>query len=294
MKLFLRLFYEIKRSITKKPFIAEIDITDNCNLKCSHCYHFAEKKGERDTELSLHEWKKRFSELYSNGIRMIMLMGGEPMLRNDVVLLANEMFPFVEMITNGTITLPEKKIYRHRIFVSIDGLEKTNDSIRGAGVFKKVISNILNDKRVVLNMTLMDSNYPELEKVVELAEEIGVFGVVCNLYTAVRGNSEILEKEIRNKIIQELYRVKEKHPLTLTLLFTNKAIDWFEKSDHSESCYWRESVYHFDTAFKKRKCFADSDCRNCGCFAGAMGTPLGSLKQFSELLQLMIRKQIGK
>jgi MoaA/NifB/PqqE/SkfB family radical SAM enzyme len=288
MKLFLRLIYELKRLITKKPFIAEIDITDKCNLRCSHCYHFAEKGGSAGKDLPLEVWKERLEELYAKGIRMVMLMGGEPMLRSDVVLLANEMFPFVEMITNGTIPLPDKLSYRHRIFVSIDGSESTNDKIRGDGVFVKVFENIKEDKRVVLNMTLMESNYQELEYICELALKLKVSGVVCNIFTAVKSVNESLGTETRKKIIDELFRLKKKYPSTL--LFTNSAIKWFETADHRDACYWREGVLHFDTDFKERACFADADCSNCGCFAGAMGSPLGSFRQFFELVELGVRK----
>jgi Fe-coproporphyrin III synthase len=288
IKLFRRLFYEIKRLITKKPFIAEIDITDRCNLRCSHCYHFAEKRGVSKEEVSLEIWKMRFSELYSKGIRMVMLMGGEPMLRSDVVMLANEMFPFVEMITNGTVPLPDKLSYRHRIFVSIDGKKETNDLVRGAGVFAKVLENIKEDKRVVLNMTLMESNYQELGYICELALKLKVSGVVCNIFTAVKGVNESIGTETRKKITDELKHLKKKYPATL--LFTNSAIKWFETADHQDACYWRDGVMHFDTDFKERACFADADCSNCGCFAGAMGSPLGSFRQFFELVELGVRK----
>jgi len=287
-KLLRRLFYEIRRSVTKRPFIAEIDITDRCNLRCSHCYHFAEKGGNAGKDLPLEVWKERMEKLYAKGIKMVMLMGGEPMLRSDVVMLANEMFPFVEMITNGTVPLPDKLSYRHRIFVSIDGSESTNDKIRGDGVFVKVLENIKEDKRVVLNMTLMESNYQELEYVCELALELKVSGVVCNIFTAVKGVNESIGTETRKKITDELFKVKKKYPSTL--LFTNSAIKWFETADHRDSCYWRDGVMHFDTDFKERACFADADCSNCGCFAGAMGSPLGSFRQFFELVELAVRK----
>ncbi|HPS29419.1 MAG TPA: radical SAM protein [bacterium] len=282
-KTFLRTFYEIKRLVTGRPFIAEFDITDNCNLRCIHCYHFAETSDKPASEIPFEIWKERFESLYADGIRMVMLMGGEPMLRKDVVMLASEMFPFVEMITNGTIALPEN--YDHRIFVSIDGTKKTNDRIRGAGVFDKVVKNVSGDKRVVFNMTLMDSNYTELEYVVDLAQKIGVSGVVCNLFTTVGKNQEPLNMEIRKKITTELRRIKKLKPGIL--LFTIPAIEWFEKGDHTDTCHWRENVIHYTTGWRKRPCFASADCSNCGCFSGAMGSPFSSVRQFFSIIRLI-------
>jgi len=284
-KFLYRLFLEIKRLLTKKPFIAEIDITDRCNLRCSHCYHFQEKGSAAvNEEPSLEKWKERFNELRAKGIRMIMLMGGEPMLRPDVVELADKMFPFVEMITNGTIPVPEN--YRHRIFVSIDGLKETNDSIRGKGVFNKVVSNFSGDRRVVLNMTLTAENYKELEDVVKLSIKMGVTGVVCNIYTSINEfDPKVVKGSLRTDIIEELRKVKIKFPHVF--LITENAIKWFEAGDHRDRCYWREEVIHFDVNWNPRHCFASIDCSNCGCFAGAMGSPLGSIRQFSGLISLM-------
>ena len=288
-KLLLRLYLEIKRLVTKKPFVAEVDITDRCNLRCIHCYHFQEKEQVED-KADFDEWKKRFKELYSKGIRMVLLLGGEPLLRPDIVKLADSIFPFVEMITNGTLPLPEN--YDHRIFVSIDGGRDTNDSIRGKGVFEKVIENVKGDKRIVFNMTLLENNYRELEYVVQLSEKIGISGVVCNMYTAVENGGGPLEKDIRQKIVDELRRVKKKHPGTL--LFTEKAIKWFEDADHRDHCYWREQVLHFDTDMKKRKCFAAADCTKCGCYAGAMGSTLGSFVQIFQLFRLSLSMLLKK
>lgn len=280
-KLFLRIYYEFVRLVTKKPFIAEVDITDRCNLRCSHCYHFQEKNSLKD-EPDLVEWEKRFRKLYADGIRMIMLMGGEPLLRLDVIKLADSIFPFVEMITNGTLPLPQN--YDHRIFVSIDGGRETNDKIRGKGVFDKVVQNVKGDKRVVFNMTLLESNFKELEYVVELSEKIGISGVVCNMYTAVENGEKALVNDVRKDIVKELRRVKKLKPGTL--LFTEKAIQWFEDADHCDSCYWRDQVLHFDTDLNPRRCFATADCSKCGCYAGAMGSPFGSLKKLPGLFKL--------
>ncbi len=294
-KLFLRLFYEIKRAVVRKPFIAEVDITDSCNLRCCHCYHFKDKamsnkKTERE-EPSLEEWRKRFYELKRKGIRMIMLMGGEPMLRPDVVELADRMFPFVETITNGTIRIPED--YDHRVFVSIDGMERTNDTIRGEGVFEKVIKNFAGDRRVVFNMTLAEENYKELGKVVELSEKVGAAGVVCNIYTSLSKNDpQAVKGDVRKKIIEELRRVKKLKPGTF--LITESAIKWFEKGDHREKCYWRDEVLHFDVNWMARHCFASADCSNCGCFAGAMGHPFNSLKHIFGLAGILVGRVFEK
>ena len=283
-KLFLRIYYEIRRLFSGRSFIAEFDITDTCNLRCAHCYHFAEIKDRKCIEIPLEVWENRFKDLYAGGIRMVMLMGGEPLLRKDVVKLAAEMFPLVEMITNGTIELPED--HDHRIFVSVDGMRETNDMIRGTGVFEKVMKNVHGDKRVVFNMTLNEHNYKELEQVVKLSVRSGVTGVVCNLFTTVSSDQQTISSELRKKITDEIRRVKKLYPAHL--LFTTPAIEWFEKGDHRDRCYWRESSFHYTTEWKERRCFAFADCSNCGCFSGAMSSPLYTFRHFTAAVKLIV------
>ncbi len=287
MRFLLWLFYQLRNLLDKRPFLAEVDITERCNLRCSHCYHFAGKGSTTREEPSLDEWKKRFGELYDRGIRGVMLMGGEPLLRPDVVALADRMFPFVEMITNGTQPLPGKG-YRHRIFVSLDGTEATHDAIRGPGIFQQVMAQAAGDRRVVFNMTLMENNFKELEQVVALAGKIGVSGVVCNLYTILQGHDGAISRELRKKMTDELRRVRRGSPGLLQI--TEAAIDWFEQGDHRDRCFWRESVLHFDIDWKPRYCFAAADCAHCGCLSGAMGSPFRSLKHLTGLLRFVFRR----
>jgi MoaA/NifB/PqqE/SkfB family radical SAM enzyme len=119
-----------------------------------------------------------------------LLVGGEPALRPDVLMLADKTFPLIYVITNGTIKIPEK--FSHRLFVSIDGLPKTNDSIRGNGVFARVMKNYSEDKRVIINMTLTTDNYNELEDITRIAEKNGFDGVVCNICTGKTDSSSPL------------------------------------------------------------------------------------------------------
>lgn len=268
----LVIWLELKRVFLKKKFIAEIDVTENCNLRCKHCYHFHGKKEFVKDEISLQEWEKRLTELYDNGIRMVMLVGGEPALRSDVLMKAESLFPYVSIITNGTIKVPDK--FHSRLYISIDGNEKTNDAIRGKGVFSKIIENYSGDDRVVINMTIMKSNYKELEDVIRISKKHKFQGVVCNLYTPgieYKG-PDFIEDNTRKKIIHELKRMKSKYPDIF--LMSRSMINWYEYPDHRNKCYWGDNAMHFDVSWKKRRCFAKADCSNCGCLAGTLQNPL--------------------
>lgn len=168
------MWLEFKRILLGTKYFAEVDVTDNCNLRCKHCYHFKGKSKFNVKELPLDVWKGRFEGLHKRGIRFIILVGGEPSIRKDVLMLADEIFPFVYIITNGTIKVPDG--FNRTLFVSLEGLEKINDSIRGKGVFEKVMRNYSGDKRVVINVTVSKDNYKEVGDVVRLAKEKGFRG----------------------------------------------------------------------------------------------------------------------
>jgi MoaA/NifB/PqqE/SkfB family radical SAM enzyme len=276
---------ETKRILLGRPHSAELDVTDNCNLHCSHCYHFANRPRKKVPEVPLSQWRHRLAFLHQQGIRFLLLVGGEPALRPDVLALATKRFPFVYAITNGT--LPIDRALPLRLFVSLDGGPRTNDAMRGAGVYERVIDNVTGDGRVVFNMVLTAENYTELAEVARTSEGLGLRGVVCNLYTPTL--AEVSPYRISNSqrvaIVAELRRVKQRWPKSL--LLSPAMIDWYARADHSERCYWGDQALHFDTHFRSRRCFTDADCSNCGCLGGAFQSPRHIARHPLEMLALM-------
>ena len=278
---------ELKRIVFGTKYFAEVDVTDNCNLRCKHCYHFHGKNSFQTQELSLHIWERRFNRLYREGIRNILLVGGEPALRTDVLMLADRLFPFVYVITNGTIKIPED--FNHRLYVSIDGSRITNDSIRGNGVFSRVMRNYSGDKRVVINMTITRDNYKELEDVIKTAKKHGFNGVVCNICAAGTDTSfpMAVRKKERKTIIEELKRIKTMYPEDF--LLSKTMLIWYEHPDHRGSCHWGDEALHYDVSWNRRRCFGNNaDCSNCGCLAGTFQSPLKMLRHPREMMKIVV------
>lgn len=125
------------------PFLIA-SITSECNLFCKGCYARENQQGcdHRDQkELSTGEWEKIFTEAQDLGIAFILLAGGEPLLRKDIIRAAAQ-FPRIifPVFTNGTmmdqgmVDLFHKK--RNLVPVlSLEGKEKDTDTRRGAGVY---------------------------------------------------------------------------------------------------------------------------------------------------------------
>lgn len=279
------LWLDTKRRLFGKVFMAEADITDNCNLRCKHCYHFHGKQNFEKKELSIEVWEKRFNLLYKKGIRFILLVGGEPALRKDILMLADGIFPFVYVITNGTMKIPNE--FKHRLYVSMDGSRDTNDSIRGKGVFSRIIKNYSGDSRVIINMTVTKDNYKDLEDVVKISMENGFGGVVCNICasgTVVKITMRIKRSE-RTVLIEELKRVKSKY--SHHFLLSDAMIKWYEFPDHTDSCFWGDKVLHFDVSWNQRRCFgSNTDCSNCGCLAGSFQSPFRMFRHPKEMIKI--------
>ncbi len=277
--------YELRRRFAGRPHSAELDVTDNCNLACRHCYHLRGREHTRHAEVAAQTWQARLDELRAAGVRFLLLVGGEPALRLDLLAAACSQFPFVYAITNGTIPIP--RALRLRLFVSLDGIGQTNDVIRGRGVFERVLANYAGDERVVINMVLSADNSADLEPLVCLSRSQGWRGLVCNLYTPARGDNDprTLNDDQRAMLVAELRRVKARHPRQL--LLSPEMIAWYARADHRDFCYWGDRVLHYDLAWHRRRCFADADCANCGCLGGALQSPRHLLRHPSEMLKLI-------
>ena len=128
------------------PFLIA-SITSACNLHCAGCYSRQIDSCSDDLphdQLTAEEWGRVFEEAKLLGIGFIILAGGEPLIRYDVIEAAGN-FPEIlfPIITNGTllgdkyIELFDKK--RNLLPVlSIEGHEKSTDERRGAGIYKKL------------------------------------------------------------------------------------------------------------------------------------------------------------
>ena len=132
------------------PFLIA-SITSQCNLHCAGCYsrcNHATVDAAPVAQLTSEEWLRIFDEADELGISFILLAGGEPMLRRDIIEAAgkrpNILFP---IFTNGTFMderyfeLFDKR--RNLIpIMSIEGEKEITDARRGSGIYDRLIANM--------------------------------------------------------------------------------------------------------------------------------------------------------
>jgi MoaA/NifB/PqqE/SkfB family radical SAM enzyme len=174
---------------------------------------------------SLEQEKAILKQVYNSGACGIAFEGGEPLLRKDLakILAFSRSLPLhTSLITNGTLL--ESKIdeispyINGVVYVSLDGLEKTHDAIRGVGgCFRKAVRGISAAEEkvaVTINTTIMAENIDEIESLVRLAKELGtrISMAVAHEYCNINASSPATDKI--SKIAHALIEMKrEGYPI---------------------------------------------------------------------------------
>lgn len=159
--------------------------TRQCPLKCKHCYRDA---GPRDQgELDTQEGKELLEQVVSAGFPMVILSGGEPLCRPDIVELtahARESGLRVVFGTSGTIL--DKALARELkqagamcMGISLDSFSApVHDEFRQVpGAWDKALEGMESCRQAGLpfqvHTTVVKENFGEFEKITDLAVEIG-------------------------------------------------------------------------------------------------------------------------
>lgn len=179
-------------------------ITDQCNLACSHCL-FSSSPLKKAT-LKKEKIFQLAGEAYSLGCRVFALTGGEPFVHPDIEDIIKQLVAFENahtvILTNG-MNLPE--FFNHgahdhdklHLQISMDGLGKNHDRVRGKGAFQKLTHNLewLNSKNIpfTLSMSVNNENVTDMPAFVDFAADIGAGNVhFMWLFKKGRGTVDML------------------------------------------------------------------------------------------------------
>ncbi len=157
----------------------QMHITEKCNLNCSHCY-----LGEKaDIELPLEVAFEIIDQFARVGLKL-MITGGEPLLSKDfwdIVEYASSKPIRVEVFTNGTLlnldTVKRLSEYVHSLQISLDGLKKGHEALRGKGTFEKTLKGIKTAAKymdVSIATMIHSRNIEEFPELSRLVETLGV------------------------------------------------------------------------------------------------------------------------
>ncbi len=169
----------IKKSPAPSLRYLELQITDRCNLRCRHCYI----PDKHSKELSLSLITRALKEFEAmQGLR-VLITGGEPLLHRsfkEINSILPKFFLRKILFTNGLLL--NKNILNdlnvHEMQVSIDGMEKAHDSLRGKGRFKRTMQNIMLAIEcgfdVSISTMVHSKNTGDFDKMEKLFKKIGI------------------------------------------------------------------------------------------------------------------------
>ena len=184
----------------KKPVVVW-NVSRRCNLHCVHCYAGSADR-EYPGELTTEEALAVIDDLARFGVPVVLLSGGEPLMRHDLFVLsrhARDAGLRVVLSTNGTLLTPEvARTISEQGFsyvgVSLDGTRDVHDRFRGMrGAFEASMDGIRACRdagvRVGVRFTITRRNHSELPAILQLLEDEGI-PRFCMYHLAYSGRGE--------------------------------------------------------------------------------------------------------
>lgn len=209
-----------KESVSRQYPAAMVNITNKCTLRCKHCFVYRDEnpnnpRSEMDTPTML----RKLSDLQkAYGIQLMLWMGGEPLLRPDVLREGAGIFSSNTVTTNGTLDLIELPncIY----VISVDGPPEYNDAIRGKGTFEKVMNTLSRipdpfGPTVMCQCVVTRQNEDSLGELVDLLRLTRAEGMTFSFYVPPKNDTSELtwgSLKRRDEAVHKVIKLKETHP----------------------------------------------------------------------------------
>lgn len=211
----------------EKKLNGTVIVTYRCNARCTMCNRY-KAPSRPDEEISLEIIKKLPKMYFTN------ITGGEPFIREDLPDIVRELYKKSDRIvisTNGYFTdriiALAEEFPEVGIRVSIEGLEQTNNEIRGLpdgfnrgySTLKKLVE--MKHPDVGFGMTVQDRNAPDLVALYKLSDELGMEFATASLHNS------FYFVEAKNIIHDRPMVAKNFENLINELLKSNEPKKWF-------------------------------------------------------------------
>lgn len=210
-----------------KKLNGTVIVTYRCNARCNMCSRF-KRPSKPEEEISLETIKKLPKMYFTN------ITGGEPFIREDLKDIVRELYKKSDRIvisTNGFFTDRIidlcKEFPNVGIRISIEGLEETNNKIRGLddgfnkgySTLKKLVE--MKHPDVGFGMTVQDANAKDLVPLYKLSDELNMEFATASLHNS------FYFVENKNIIHDRLMVAGEFEKLINELLNSNQPKKWF-------------------------------------------------------------------
>lgn len=196
------------------------EITRRCNLKCIHCRSSSETEVKGHPDFSFEEALRIIDDISSYAKPVIVLSGGEPLLRADVFDIARygtDKGLRMCLATNGTLVTDEvclriKESGIKIVSLSLDGSEESvHDDFRSQkGAFRATINagRLFKEHGIefIINSSFTKRNQEEIPKVYRLAKEIGATAWYMFMIVPTGRAEEIMNELISKEDYEEILK----------------------------------------------------------------------------------------
>ena len=265
----------------RAPLQTVLFITDKCNLRCKHCSVYG-SAGYRQRKFDDILADMRRS--YAAGSRFIDLEGGEPTLWREGEKTINDIIDAAKSIGFFSITVTTNAqqdfswIHPHSIWVSMDGVGKSHESIRGEGTFAKLEENIRRSghKHLSVNMVVNSLNWESVDAAIEYARSNpAIEQISVNFHTPYPGTEYLmLPVEKKVEVIDKVLAYKKKgYPIMNSVSGLKKMKkNSLGQMQLGRECFVTNFIYP-DGTDGLCSGYGTDLCRNCGfCMAGEMAS----------------------
>lgn len=289
---------ELEKTGEHIPSYLIASITSRCNLHCEGCYsrcNNATVDSEPVAQMTSEEWLRIFSEADDLGVSFILLAGGEPMLRRDIIEAAgdrqNILFP---IFTNGTFIDDQYLSLFDRCrnlvpIMSIEGNQEVTDARRGKGIYSLLMYNMEEFKKRGLifgaSVTVTTENMKEVysDSFIESLSDRGCKAVIFVEFVPVTEEGKHLAPgdPEREFMADEIERLRREHPEMVFIAFPGD-----EKSSGGCLAAGR-GFFHINSHGGAEPCpfspYSDVNVRDMG-LRDAMHSPLFTALRSGDLL----------
>ena len=265
----------------RAPLQTVLFITDKCNLRCKHCSVYG-SAGYRQRKFDDILADMRRS--YAAGSRFIDLEGGEPTLWREGEKTINDIIDAAKSIGFFSITVTTNAqqdfswIHPHSIWVSMDGVGKYHESIRGEGTFAKLEENIRRSghNHLSVNMVVNSLNWESVDAAIEYARSNpAIEQISVNFHTPYPGTEYLmLPVEKKVEVIDKVLAYKKKgYPIMNSVSGLKKMKkNSLGQMQLGRECFVTNFIYP-DGTDGLCSGYGTDLCRNCGfCMAGEMAS----------------------
>lgn len=234
-----------------------IQVTNGCNIRCKYCYADA---GCSQDDLTIAEIETILSELKDMNYSKIVVTGGEPLLRKDIIdiLKVCKKYGKVQLLTNGI--REDEELYQEimeiveMVQISIDSYDaEIHDANRGKGSYEKTLKTIkllssINPAKVTLAMTPTPEYMADLVEMMKFCLSMDIRSLHINRFVPF-GRAKEYEKEIN---LKEFFQ------------WVNKGYDYLYALYDNALKEKKDFYFNLDVASDLRKSVF-STVRKCSC-----------------------------